>query len=282
MVAGRARRDDVLPHRCAPARAWDDVVEREPVALGPAVDALPAVAGEQDTARDALRDAARHPDVRHEPDDVRSREGRRRRPQRLTVALEHLGLPLPHEHVRATDRAHVQRLVARIQDEDALHRARNVAPASRSPRRSGCMIRDNMHNTMHAERGDRRGVRVRRSGDARPRARAPGTRALRARSDSLAGQPAGDARSPARPERLEPHAAVHHERGGARVPAPTSRSSVSPTRRPRRSTSPSRGVIVDLSGAHRFVDAARVPRRGTASSTRSRPAWPRGRTGCPS
>jgi hypothetical protein len=45
----------------------DDVVEREPVALGAAIDALPAVAREEDAARDALGDATRHADVRHEP-----------------------------------------------------------------------------------------------------------------------------------------------------------------------------------------------------------------------
>ena len=36
-------------------------------------------------------------------------------------------------------------------------------------------------------------------------------------SDSLAGQPAGTLDPAARPERLEPHPAVHHERGSARV-----------------------------------------------------------------
>ena len=107
-----------------------------------------------------------------------------------------------------------------------------------------------------AECGDRRGVGVRGSGDARPRARASGARAVRARVGLArrASRP-GRLDPAARTQRLEPHAAVHHERGGARRLAPTSRSSASPTKRPRRSTPRRAASIVDLSGAHRFVDA---------------------------
>ena len=117
-VAGRAGGDDVLPHRVAAAAARDDVVECQPAAARAAVDAAPLVAGEQRASRDLPLRRARHPHVGDEPDHVRPREGVRRGAERQLVLLEHLRLPLEHEHVRAPHRAHVQRLVARIQDED--------------------------------------------------------------------------------------------------------------------------------------------------------------------
>ena len=46
------------------------------------------------------------------------------RPQRLRVVLDDLGPALPHEDVRAPIGAHVERLVACIQDEDMVHRRR--------------------------------------------------------------------------------------------------------------------------------------------------------------
>src|SRR6186997_3288724 len=97
MVAGGARRDDVLPHRGPAARTGYDVVEREAVPLGAAVDAFPAVSREQHAPGDALRHAARHADVGDEPDHVRSREGRARGPERLPMALDHLRFALPDE-----------------------------------------------------------------------------------------------------------------------------------------------------------------------------------------
>jgi hypothetical protein len=38
--------------------------------------------------------------------------------------LDDLRLALAHEDVRSADRAHVERLVARVQDEDLMHVAR--------------------------------------------------------------------------------------------------------------------------------------------------------------
>ena len=76
-------------------------------------------------------------------------------------------------------------------------------------------------------------------------------------SDSLAGQPAS-ARSAARPERVEPDPAVHHERGRARgrrrrdLPLPVARGG-------RGARRPARGVVVDLSGR------APLPRPGRVS-----------------
>jgi hypothetical protein len=58
---------------------------------------------------------------------VRSAELRARGTKGTIVALEDLGLALPDEDVRTAERADVQRLVARVEDEDALHRARSVA-----------------------------------------------------------------------------------------------------------------------------------------------------------
>ena len=47
--------------------------------------------------------------------------------QRLLQFLDHLRLSLEDEHVRPPDRGHVERLVARVQDENVLHLGRNVA-----------------------------------------------------------------------------------------------------------------------------------------------------------
>ena len=40
--------------------------------------------------------------------------------------FDHLRLALEDEHVRAPQRAHVERLVTRVQDENLLHRGRKV------------------------------------------------------------------------------------------------------------------------------------------------------------
>lgn len=42
----------------------------------------------------------------------------------MRVVLDDLGLSLPHEHVRAPIRAHVERLVACVQDENLMHGTR--------------------------------------------------------------------------------------------------------------------------------------------------------------
>ena len=52
-VARAARGDDVLPDGFAAARARDDVVERQSLPTVAAVDAAPAVTGEQRSPRDA-------------------------------------------------------------------------------------------------------------------------------------------------------------------------------------------------------------------------------------
>ena len=120
-VARPARRDDVLPHGLAAARARDDVVERQPGRAVAAVDAAPAVAREQRPPRDAALHRLRDPYIGHEADHVRADVRVRRGPQRLVEPLDDLRLALPDEHVRATCRAHVQRLIARIQDENVVH-----------------------------------------------------------------------------------------------------------------------------------------------------------------
>ena len=105
---------------------WSSVRRRRAVA---AVDAAPSVPREERAPRDAPLDRARHPDVGDEADHVRAGVGVRRRPQRLVEPLDDLGLPLPDEHVRTPCGAHVQGLVARIEDQDVAHAARNVAGA---------------------------------------------------------------------------------------------------------------------------------------------------------
>ena len=130
-VARPARGDDVLPDRVAASRAWHDVVERQPRRAVAAVDAAPAVTGEQRPPRDAPLDRPRHADVRDEPDHVGPHVRVRRRPERLVETLDDLRLPLPHEYVGATCRAHVERLVARVQDENVVHereRSSGISP----------------------------------------------------------------------------------------------------------------------------------------------------------
>ena len=48
------------------------------------------------------------------------------RPQRLRVVLDHLGLALPDEDVRAPIGAHVERLVTCVQDEYLMHGVASV------------------------------------------------------------------------------------------------------------------------------------------------------------
>ena len=68
---------------------------------------------------------------------MRPLKARARGAERPVVALEDLRLALPDEHVRTAERTDVQGLVARIEDEDALHRARSVAPVYAFPALAG-------------------------------------------------------------------------------------------------------------------------------------------------
>ena len=115
---GRARGDDVLPDRLAAAAARDDVVERQPAAADAAVDAAPAVAREERAARDLPLHAVRDADVGDQPDHVRPGNDVDADVSGRSSSLEHLRLALEHEHVRPPDGGHVQRLVARVQDEN--------------------------------------------------------------------------------------------------------------------------------------------------------------------
>ena len=146
MVARSAGGDHVLPDGGAPARSRDDVVESQPVPARPAVRALPAVAREEHAARDSPGDTARNSDVGPEADHVRPLKARACGAERPVVTLEDLSLALPDEYVRTAERTDVQGLVARIEDEDALHRARSVAPvyafSAMAESQAICMIRD--------------------------------------------------------------------------------------------------------------------------------------------
>jgi len=121
------------------------VIEREPTPARSAVGTLPPVAREEHAPRDSTSDASGYANVRHESNHVRPSELSARGADRTLVALEDLGFALPDEHVRTAERADVQGLVARVEDEDALHRARSVAPDSASLVASvfsrECMIR---------------------------------------------------------------------------------------------------------------------------------------------
>src|SRR5207249_12092866 len=66
----------------------------------------------------------------HEPDDVWPRIRRRGRAEWSVELFDHLRLPLEDEHVRTAKRAHVERLVAGVENQDLLHAGRNVAHAA--------------------------------------------------------------------------------------------------------------------------------------------------------
>ena len=106
------------------------MVERQPARRAAAVDAAPAVSREQRTPGDLSLHSPRHADVRDQTDHMRPGIGVRSRVQRLVELLDHLGLALEHEHMRAPNAGDVQRLVARIQDENLLHLAENLAKNS--------------------------------------------------------------------------------------------------------------------------------------------------------
>src|SRR6185295_19362517 len=102
---------------------WDDVVERQPAAGRAAVDAAPAVAGEEGAAGDLPLDRTGDADVVDQPDHVRPDEAAGRRAERLVEVLDHLGLALVEEDVGAPNRAHIQRLVTGVEDQNLLHPA---------------------------------------------------------------------------------------------------------------------------------------------------------------
>ena len=100
-VARSAGRHDVLPDRVAAARARHDVVERQPGRPVAAVDAAPAVAGEERPSRDAPLDRARDAHVRHEADHVRAA---RRCSSRCATARRTAPRPPPFPSTRARGR----------------------------------------------------------------------------------------------------------------------------------------------------------------------------------
>jgi len=94
--------------------------QREPAGVRPAP--TPPTPGEEGPARDLSLHRARNAHVLDEPDHVRPLEGVARGAERAREVLEHLGLPLEHEHVGTPHRTDVERLVTRVQNENLLHR----------------------------------------------------------------------------------------------------------------------------------------------------------------
>src|SRR4029079_19102888 len=97
-------------------RTRNDVVEGQPP-RAPAVDATPAVTREERSARDLALHRARNADVVHEPDDVWPPKRVGGRAEWSIELLDDLCLPLVDEDVGTAQRAHVQRLIARVQNE---------------------------------------------------------------------------------------------------------------------------------------------------------------------
>jgi N-acetyl-gamma-glutamyl-phosphate reductase len=170
--------------------------------------------------------------------------------------LDDLRLPLPDEHVRTAERADVQRLVARIEDEDPLHRARNVAPGKADA--NAPLLHDTQH--MCIIRSMATVAIVGASGyvgqETLDRVLAhPGLELYALGSDSLAGRAAVD---------LDPRLGRN---GWSRMPRfITNEAALScgadivflclPHDEAAEVDPPSRGVVVDLSGAHRFSEFA--------------------------
>ena len=117
---GRAGGDDVLPHRLAAAAARDHVVDGEPGRLVAAVLAGVGVAGEHRLAGDlAPVDVARDAHVADQPDHARAgRASSRSECSAPSPFSSTSARRLQHQHRRAADRADVDRLVARVEDED--------------------------------------------------------------------------------------------------------------------------------------------------------------------
>ena len=176
-VARRAGGDDVLPGGVAALRARDHVVERQPPAARAAVDAAPAVTGEERAAGDLPLHHPRNADVVHEPDDVWPLERVRGRAKWSVELLDHLCLALEDEHVGAAQRAHVERLVTRIENENLLHLRGNVPAADDG-------VRETQHSgtAVSGPSRARRPPAPRARGRPRPgRAPAPSCRSARSR-----------------------------------------------------------------------------------------------------
>src|SRR5690348_13537715 len=84
----------------------------------------PAVAREERLAGDLALDRPRDADVVEEPDHVRPDEAAGGRAERLVELLDDLRLALVEEHVGAPNRAHIQRLVTGVQNQNLLHPGR--------------------------------------------------------------------------------------------------------------------------------------------------------------
>src|SRR6185369_11008939 len=126
VVARLARGDEVLPGVPAAAMAGHDVIERQVVALAPAVLAGVAVTGE-DLAPAELDPRPGPADLVLEPDDRRRVIFGTRRVDDLVVVLDDLGLLAEHEPERPRQIADVQRLVILVQDEHhSVHRWRTI------------------------------------------------------------------------------------------------------------------------------------------------------------
>ena len=123
-VAGGAGGDDVLPDRFAAAAAGDHVVDGEPGLLRAAVLAGPGVPREDRPAGDfSAVGLARDPHVADEADHVGPLDRHVLGVKRALLLLEQLGLFLQQQHGGAPQRADVDRLIGRIEDQDPCHGA---------------------------------------------------------------------------------------------------------------------------------------------------------------
>src|SRR5690606_585319 len=139
-VAALAAGHDVLPRGRAAAAAREHVVEGEVVRVPAAVLADVLVAPEDVLAveRHALPERRAH--EAPQPDHAGYREHRVGGAQHLARLLDTLGDLVHEQRHGALHRAHVQRLVARVEDEDAAGvevRQRREAFAADSGRRAG-------------------------------------------------------------------------------------------------------------------------------------------------
>ena len=122
VVAVTAGRHHVLPGCLATARARQDVIDGQVGAtrLSPAVLAGLTIASQNAAARAGQPHTARNLDITHQPDDQRNIEEETLRAEALLGCLNQFGLLLEKQNNCTPSRDKLKRLVACVEDENAL------------------------------------------------------------------------------------------------------------------------------------------------------------------
>ncbi len=129
-VAGRASGDDVLPDRLAAPAPGDHMVDGQPGLAGAAVLTGPSIAGQYRPPSDlAPVRLSWNPYVIDQPNHVGRLHGHPLRMQRPALPLQQLRFLLKEQHSGPSQRANVDRLIRRIENQDTCHGARGFYAA---------------------------------------------------------------------------------------------------------------------------------------------------------